>query len=295
MVKYTNAFIKKFKDKKSEVILSGSFKNTYFDKSQEVAVIDKDELDTLIKAQNLDDVEQLIRENKKLKEENEYASNKIDEYKKIINSKDEDIFNLINKVESLRENESFEDGAYFEHKYMDTLEYVDQLKDEINYHNQLLFNVHTNISEDINKIIDEVITQANDSVEEIFLNNNKNLDEELKQIGVNLTKHNRCVDNNIQNEIKIYNKKLKNASIWDLIFHRDDFEFSVDTNDLRDEISPKIKTAYNIIETPKININPTNVKKKYDFSKLNELWIESRRKINYENVIIDASKNSSDD
>ncbi|OWT32343.1 hypothetical protein BGI41_08160 [Methanobrevibacter sp. 87.7] len=288
MVDYTDAYIKKIKNKKNEIILSGVFDDLDIEKNQHVSILNYKDLQNIIKSEGFDDTEKLIKENQQLKEELDYQNNKIKDYKRKLDEKDKNIIKLINKIESLREKDIYHDSAYFEHKYMDTLEYVEQLKDEINYHNQLLFNAQLAISKNIDSIVNKTVNQANEIISDINDSNSQNIDEALNEIGINLTKHNSCIANNIQQEVKKQNKDLQEMSFWDLLFHRKDFNFSIDTDDLNEEISPKIKASYNLLKKPNVKIDSNKIKEENELYDFHKLWIETKKNNEFQRNLIDT-------
>lgn len=288
MVNYTSAYVKKIKNKKKQMILSGIFEDSDIKENQHVSVIDYNDLQNIVKSEGFEDSEKLIRKNQELNEELEYQKNKVKEYKRKLDEKDENILKLINKIESLRESNASHDGAYFEHKYMDTLEYVEQLKDEINYHNQLLFNAQLKISGNIDKIVNETVSQANQVISEVHDSNCKSFDDALEEVGINITKHNKCLANNIQQEVKKQNKELHEMSLWDLIFHRKDFNFSINTEDLDEDVNTKFKSPYNLFEKPKFELDSNKIKKDYDLYDFHKLWIETKKNNEFQKNLIDT-------
>ena len=288
MVDYTSAYVKKIKNKKGLMVLSGIFNGSDIKENQHVSIVDYNDLQNIIKSEGFEDSENLIRKNQELNEELEYQKNKVKEYKRKLDEKDENILKLINKIESLRENNASHDGAYFEHKYMDTLEYVEQLKDEINCHNQLLFNAQLKFYENIDKIVDETVSQANQAISEVYDSNCQNFDDALEEMGINISKHNKCLVNNIQQEVKEQNKELHEMSLWDLIFHRKDFNFSINTEDLEEDVDAKFKSQYNLFEKPKFKLDSNKIKKDPDLYDFHKLWIKTKKSNDFQRNLIDT-------
>ena len=82
MVDYTSAYVKKIKNKKGQMVLSGIFNGSDIKENQHVSIVDYNDLQNIIKSEGFEDSENLIRKNQELNEELEYQKNKVKEYKR---------------------------------------------------------------------------------------------------------------------------------------------------------------------------------------------------------------------
>ena len=275
MVYYKKVTTTRRKVGKSEVVgIKGLSKEDNFADGQNVVVADYDDFIKILNDSGSNEKE-LSDENLQLKDEINKLNKKLEEKENEISKKDAKVEELQNNIIDIQEHTyNKESQSYFNTKFIDTFERMDQLRDQVNQRNELLFGAQTNILNTIDDIIYETVEKANKIIAENNQENQLIMNSAIKDIQNQYDQRDLYTSKAIEETVDGLNEELRNISFWKLLRNRKNIELKVDVSELKESIPIDNKKLHT---KPNVQISTTDIKKKHKLYDLKPFCIDTTK------------------
>lgn len=162
---------------------------------------------------------------------------------------------------------------------------MDQLRDQVNQRNELLFGAQTNILNTIDDIINDTVEKANKIIAENNQENQLIMNSAIKDIQNKYDQRDLYTSKAIEDSVDDLNEELRNISFWKLFRNRKKIELKVDVSDLKESIP--INDSKKLLIKSNIQISSSEIKKNHKVYDLKQLWIDTTKDDEDDNKPID--------